>query len=45
MELLAKLDEEKKKFEGLLDEKMDIDEKLALATKAYEETKDRLKQQ
>ena len=45
MELLAKLDEEKKKYEGLLDEKMDIDEKLALATKAYEETKERLKAQ
>ena len=41
-ELLIKLDEEKKKFESLLDEKMDIDEKLRLATKAYEETKEKL---
>lgn len=45
MELLAKLEEEKKKFEGLLDETMDINERLALATKAYEETKERVAQQ
>jgi len=44
-ELLAKLEEEKKKFEGLLDEKMDIDERFTLANKAYEETKERLHQQ
>ncbi len=41
-ELLGKLDEEKKKYESLLDEKMDIDEKLRLATKAFEETKEKL---
>jgi hypothetical protein len=42
-ELLAKLDEEKKKYEGLLDEKLDIDENLEIAKKAFGETTDKLK--
>lgn len=42
-ELLAKLDEEKKKYEGLLDEKLDIDEHLEIAKKAFGETTDKLK--
>lgn len=44
-ELLAKLDEEKKKYEGLLDEKLDIDENLEIAKKAFGETTDKLKAQ
>ena len=42
-ELLAKLDDEKKKYEGLLDEKLEVDERLWLATRAFEETKAKLK--
>ena len=38
-ELVAKLDDEKKKYETLLDEKLEIDEKLVISTKAFEETK------
>lgn len=41
-ELIGKLDEEKKKFEGLLDEKLEIDERLMHSTKDLEETKARL---
>ena len=41
-ELFAKLEEEKKKYEGLLDEKLEVDERLLLATKAFEETKVKL---
>lgn len=44
-ELIAKLDEEKKKYESLLDEKLEIDEKLTIATALYEETKIKLKAQ
>ena len=41
-ELIGKLDEEKKKYEGLLDEKLEIDERLLHATKDLEETKAKL---
>ena len=41
-ELVAKLDDEKKKYETLLDEKLEIDEKLIISTKAFEETKEKL---
>lgn len=44
-ELIAKLDEEKKKYETLLDEKLEIDEKLKNTEKALEETKLKLAQQ
>ena len=44
-ELFAKLEEEKKKYEGLLDEKLEVDERLLLATKAFEETKVKLHDQ
>lgn len=44
-ELIGKLEEEKKKFESLLDEKLEVDEKLLLATKGFEETKEKLKAQ
>lgn len=44
-ELIAKLDEEKKKYESLLDEKLEIDEKLTIATALFEETKIKLKAQ
>jgi hypothetical protein len=37
------LDEEKKKYEGLLDEKLELDEKLALTIKTMELTKEKLK--
>jgi hypothetical protein len=40
--LVAKLDDEKKKYETLLDEKLEIDEKLIISTKAFEETKEKL---
>jgi len=40
--LVAKLEDEKKKYETLLDEKLEIDEKLILSTKAFEETKEKL---
>jgi len=43
-ELIGKLDEEKKKYEGLLDEKLEIDELLTIATKQFEETKLKLKE-
>ena len=38
-ELGLKLEEEKKKYEGLLDEKLELAEKLVLATGALEELK------
>lgn len=41
-ELIGKLEEEKKKYEGLLDEKLEIDEKLLQATKDLEDTKAKL---
>ena len=44
-ELIGKLDEEKKKYETLLDEKLEIDERLIISTKAFEETKEKLKGQ
>ena len=44
-ELIGKLDEEKKKFEGLLDEKLEVDERLMLSTKSFDETKLKLKDQ
>lgn len=44
-ELIGKLDEEKKKYEGLLDEKLEIDEHLRVATKDMEETKAKLADQ
>jgi hypothetical protein len=43
--LVAKLDDEKKKYETLLDEKLDIDEKLVISGKAFEETKAKLEGQ
>jgi chromosome segregation ATPase len=44
-ELIGKLDEEKKKYEGLLDEKLEIDEHLRVATRDMEETKSKLAEQ
>lgn len=41
-ELIGKLEEEKKKYEGLLDEKLEIDEKLLQATRDLEDTKAKL---
>lgn len=38
-ELVGKLEDEKKKYDTLLDEKLEIDEKLVISTKAFEETK------
>jgi len=38
-ELQAKLQEEMKKFDGLLDEKLDIEETLGRTTKKFEELK------
>ncbi len=37
--MVIKLDEEKKKFEQLLDEKLELDEKMKLTNKSFEETK------
>jgi hypothetical protein len=44
-ELVAKLEEEKKKYEGLLDETLEVKERLIIATKAFEETKIHVKEQ
>lgn len=44
-ELLTKLDEERKKFEGLLDEKLEVDERLLISTKSFVDTKEKLKVQ
>jgi len=44
-ELQAKLEEEKKKYETLLDEKLDIDEKLAVAQKSLDFYKAKLDRQ
>ncbi len=44
-ELAQKLEEEKKKYDGLLDEKLELDEKLLLANRALEQTKFKLKEQ
>lgn len=41
-ELVSKLGDEKKKYESLLDEKLEIDEKLIISTKAFEETKEKI---
>lgn len=41
-ELVSKLGDEKKKYETLLDEKLEIDEKLIISTKAFEETKEKI---
>lgn len=43
-ELTHKLEEEKKKYEGLLDEKLEIDEKLKIANKTLDTTKAKLLQ-
>jgi hypothetical protein len=40
--LVSKLGDEKKKYESLLDEKLEIDEKLIISTKAFEETKEKI---
>jgi len=44
-ELISKLDDEKKKYETLLDEKLMLDEKLKVSTHNFEETKEKLKGQ
>ena len=41
-ELVAKHEDEKKKYETLLDEKLEIDEKLSISIKAFEETKEKI---
>eukprot|EP00347_Sterkiella_histriomuscorum_P012977 403366488 len=44
-ELQVKLEEEKKKYEGLLDEKLEIDERLELTLKSLDHYKDKIKEQ
>lgn len=45
MELLTKLDEERKKRDSLLDEKLEVDERLVISTKSFVDTKEKLKVQ
>lgn len=45
MELLTKLDEERKKRDSLLDEKLEVDERLVISTKNFVDTKEKLKVQ
>ncbi len=42
-DLRQKLEDEKKKYETLLDEKLKIDEKLLISKRDFEETKEKIK--